>query len=864
MRRRLAWGTGGLLAVLLVVGLGVARCAGGSGDDALPHGEKQPRPVAFSGKPLWDERKLGMTAAAGIVFRGDAAVVAGDVGSSGARLAVADVRTGALRWLVDNGYPLRGGDGAVVRREDGYQAEHLRGPGGEPVTYGTGDDWTVLVQYAKGAKGSETELGVAALSGKDGSVRWKHPLVRPSASDKGDADRERTVRLLGAGPRAVLASVEGEDGLDPETTALDPASGRELWRHEDGWAYRTAGDTVLGETRGDKALSSNLFQDRRDGAAVFALDAATGRQRWILGDAPGGSAHLEAVAGGTAVVKVRERREGRTSPQDRSMLVDVATGRPTKDSARIESGGDAPGLFSCADDGRLIACSALHGRLVTIRPGKHGEAVATEKRPFGDTSFTRVEAVWQDRIFVGSSDGPRFAVVDRAANRLGAAPPGETAAVSERAAAFRVRRDGQASSTPDGIAVHAAAVGAEPSEPARTDPPAIAPPHVDAAPLWTAGAGRTPAPGAAVDTGLTSLIGIDLAGDAVVYTGRVREEEDDATKLVVADAATGKTRWSARTGTSLGGGDKADYLAVPQLVQDGGEQLLLVRYVSSGDAPGVAALALKDGAVRWKKRITGDGSVFVKAAGKSRFAVDMTDYDAPAKDRGRMAVFDTGTRRELWHKSGVTSAGAAGDPVFGARIEQQKDWTRKHLDLIAYRASDGKESWRLGDRYREPELLYDEGGSAIVVGTAEGGVVLDRATGRELGRTGAPLTRCDGDGDALVVCQAGLGSGSDADAHGYAVTVRTSGGATTIRHLPETTPLTRYGAVGNWFTAVRPARTQGRGEVFLAFDGEGRQLTAGLPGRPMEIGGGFAVVARPGGDAPGTGPSGFAVHRVPG
>lgn len=72
------------------------------------------------------------------------------------------------------------------------------------------------------------------------------------------------------------------------------------------------------------------------------------------------------------------------------------------------------------------------------------------------------------------------------------------------------------------------------------------------------------------------------------------------------------------------------------------------------------------------------------------------------------------------------------------------------------------------------------------------------------------------------------------------MTVQTGGGTTTIRDLLETGPLIRYGAVRNWFTAIRPA-ADGRPERFLLLDAEGRQIADDLPGRPVDIRAGFAV-----------------------
>ncbi|MFI0484957.1 PQQ-binding-like beta-propeller repeat protein [Actinomadura sp. 9N215] len=865
------WG-GGLLAVLLLAVLGGVKACGGSDVADLPHGERRPKPVSFSGKPLWDERKLGMSRVAGIELRGDVAVIAGDVGLGGARLAVVDVRTGSPRWVVDKGSVLRGGGGAVAHHGSGYRAEHLRGVTGKPAVYGAGDgdDWTVLVQYTEGDQGRETVLGVAALSGKDGSVRWKQPLIRPRGGDAGDDDREQRMRLLAGDPRIVLTSVESRQGIDPKTVALDPATGRRLWENADGWAYRLVGDVVLGETRGAEAPPTHTWGEGREDTDVFAVDARTGQKRWDLGGTAE-SSHLMAAANGTAVVKVTETPPGRTYSRDRTMLVDAATGRPTKESPKKEDDGTSLILYGCADDdGRsLIACSGPEGRLVTIRPGHHGKPVVTEKQPFGEDTMARVMTVWRDRVLLAGSGREgrpeRYAVVDRAANRAGSPPPGEATAISDGAAAFRVARAGSTSSTPDGLVVHAVSVGATPSEPAGPGTPTLRPPRIDAAPLWTAGAGEAPVPPPAKDTGLESVISMDLVGDALVYTGRDRED-DDLDRLVVADAETGKVRWSVREGASLGGGAKAGFVAVPRMVDAGGERLVLVRYEASGNAEGIAALSLKDGRTRWTKPVTGgNGFVTLEAADGATIAVEVTSYDGPKGGRDETVVLATGTRRELWRKRGVSPAGVGGGLVLAARYARGENGTREPRDLIAYGASDGGQRWRLGARYREPELLHDEGGKTIVIGTADGGAVLDRATGRELARTYAPLVQCSGDGDALIVCRAGSRSGSGSDPGGRAVTVQTGGGGATIRDLLETGPLTRYGAVGTWFTAIRPA-ADGRPERFLLLDAAGRQIADGLPGRPVDVdlGAGFAVLtpSQITHGIAGPGVPRFTVHRV--
>ncbi|MFC5748784.1 PQQ-binding-like beta-propeller repeat protein [Actinomadura rugatobispora] len=861
----LKWG-GALLGLLLAV-LGVMGVRGVGpwrSLDPLPDGEKRPRPLSFSGKPMWDERKLGLERVAGLELVGDTAVVAGDAAGGGSRLAAVDVRTGAPRWTAGSDQPLRGGDGAVPDRGFGYLAEKLRGVTGRPVVYGDANDWTVLVQYVRGDQNRETELGAVALSGKDGSVRWRHALVRPASGEKGRDDRDRRIRLLAADPRIVLVSVESKDATDLETVALDPSTGRELWRSDAGWAHRITGDVVLGETRGADAppSSSYVWGEKRRDTDVFALDLRTGRQLWDLHGASENS-HLLAAAGGTAVLQVTERPPGWQYDRTRTVLLDAATGRPAQGSPKAEgSASPIRDLSGCADDGRtLIACSALYGKIVTIRPGAGRAPVLTEKRPFGEDTMAHVDLVRQDRIFVrGSGIGgrpERHAVVDRAANRLGAAPPGTVAAVSPTAVAFRVQRPGRsATSTSSGIVVHAAAVGAKPAEPAAPGRPTLQPPRIDAAPLWTAWAGpASPQPGDR-DTGLSSLISLDLAGDALVYRGREREGDDR--RLVVADAATGKVRWSVREGASLGGGAKARLTGALHLVNSGGERLALVHYEAGGEE-GIAALALKDGRVRWKQPVAAGGRwTLLGGADDRTFAVAVSGGDRP----GETVAYATGSRRELWRERGVEPVSVAGDLVIAAKENRKGD----ALDLIAYGASDGKRRWNLAGRYPEPELLHDGGGRTVVVKTAEGGAVLDRATGRELARTNTPLARCDGDTDELIVCQAGADR-PVSQAADRAVTIRTTGGATRILELLETGTLARYGAIGQWFFAVQPGGSgSGQDDRHLVLDGEGRQVAAGLPGRPAAIGDGFAVLMQIGersgailGET-----ARFSVHRVRG
>lgn len=447
-------------AVVLVVAALVCGCGSDpAAPDPLPHGERRPAPITFSAKPLWDERKLGMADVSGAVLHGDIAVVAGTMAGDApvSRLAVVDARSGVLRWSVDTGGRLKGGDGAVASTSGLGVAAPLRGASGNPVVIGDGDDWTVVVQYTDDSDPDGSEFGLAALSGKDGTVRWKHALV------SGSRDGAGGVTLLGADPRVVLASVERVGDL--RTVALDLARGRELWRYDGAWAYRISGDLVLGETRGD-GTQPWLTPKVREQAAVIAVDLRTGAKRWEFPDTFEGS-RLEAAAGGIAVVSVQEKAKGATGRRFRTMQVDTATGRVRRDSlAPVPDGPPPPGPgYDCDDDGRaLIACHGAWNTLVTIRSGAHDEPVVAKNRPFGsDDGPGRVDLVWRDRVFVSAGpvvdDRPVTRVLDRAANRLGGVVAGRAVAMSECHGAFLVPRD----AARNGLAVRVAGTAHSPS-----------------------------------------------------------------------------------------------------------------------------------------------------------------------------------------------------------------------------------------------------------------------------------------------------------------------------------------------------------------------------------------------------------------
>ena len=103
--------------------------------------------------------------------------------------------------------------------------------------------------------------------------------------------------------------------------------------------------------------------------------------------------------------------------------------------------------------------------------------------------------------------------------------------------------------------------------------------------------------------------GFRLVGDALIYIGRGVRGHDGRARLTVADAASGKTRWSVDETDSLGGdGTMVEWIGHPIVVNEGGDWTVLVTYERPvGPAAGaraveqgIAALAGKNGRLRWK------------------------------------------------------------------------------------------------------------------------------------------------------------------------------------------------------------------------------------------------------------------------
>ena len=871
MSGRARWIVITVVAVVLVAGVWIWAAAD-SGQDLkpLPDGEKSPGPVSFSDRPLWEGARLGLQGEKGVEVRG-AFVTVGDAKG---RLAVVDAETGLPHWTLRPGAALPGGGGAVygVDRSDVKEGGAL-GFAGRPVLAGTGDDWSVLVPYRVGEpRDDRWEQGVAALSGKDGRVRWKRPLVRPTEPAAGPGRRGVELRVMAADERAVLAVAQPGLGDDVVTFALDAADGRERWRVPGLYGVRFAGGVVLAErygSRGDEPPGFTgvyRYGKRRSSlteASLLGLDAASGRTRWEL-RSPSRS-WLVTSTPTHAIVQT-----GSSS----FALVDTATGRVRHRLSRW--------LEGCADDGAgLIACATSEDKLVTIRvAGGSGVPRITEDpvldgEILGDVS---VDAVHGDRIFVSGeneNDAVIAAMVDRAGNRLGATVPYAVAAVTDRYAAIRVpMQTGTTRASSDdrlGLAFHRVAPGSVPPPgPGPSGAPRQRPLALEARPLWAGRAGSASAAGTGPDLRVGGLERMSVLDGTIVYSGR-DVGDSSGWRLGAVDAENGRERWSVSEGTPLPQGLRpaADFAVTGR--PDRGA-LVVVPYrnepgpvASPKGRTGVMALAPDSGKVRWRTGFSvTDGDPSAVVASDAVVAVG-TGYRTESfrPDSSILTVLDARTGRKRWSKPFHDPVGVAGTTVVARR---------KGGSVVGLDAATGRQRWsRAG-----VEPLHVAGRTAVIVRSAAGAAVLDPSTGRELARTGAPLERCQG-GERLVACRALAGSkvgrmegdptyrpGAEGERVPYAVAVRLAPGSATVTALPWTAP-TGFTAheerlFVTWKETAYGSRSMARGE-FLTADGEGRVVSDDLPGLPYAVGSRYVVVLDGGGfDTPVTKGS-FAVYR---
>ncbi|WP_158574028.1 outer membrane protein assembly factor BamB family protein [Streptomyces triticagri] len=882
------------LAGLVALLLAVTGCTSGDGGRAeLPDGDKAPRPISYAEKALWTGRDLGLKRTVGAVLRGRTAVVTGDTAAHRSRLAVADAETGELRWYADGGDPLRGGDGAVVAGEyESYLARQFGDADGRPVVLDGADDGpVVLVPYSEERENGEEKVrGIAALSLKDGRVGWKRPLLRPKAGDAGDDVRDQVLTLLDADDGTVLVGVGADKKTALRTVALRASDGKVRWEYDGegsaSWAYRLAGDTVLGSSGNTEGVP---WEEESRQSAVLALDAHTGKAKWDLGDRYDTS-RLAAVVPGRAVL-VTEGGSG-SGPEElsRVVTVDTRTGRELQ---------ELDGKFrTCRSDGAsLIGCiDTGDGSLATLRAPASGDrkgdaasakgrgeadsaegkgkaafkAVEAERKPVdgGDGASYSLDAVHGDRLYVSGGkgireEGYRHAAADRAGNVLRDELPGEALAFSSRYTAFLTlpERQDTVSDARD-LVVHRAATGEQrPPEPRKERSPEVTPVEHGDRPLWSTGAGRNgmpqDLPEGALDSGLGTLQRVDLAGGVVIYAGELRED-DDVFRIVVADPRTGKERWHRDTGKDLGEGLRlGGNLSIRSAVV-GGE--LVVEYgKEDSEEEGIAGLSLRDGKLKWRIRLSDTERETASLEGSSGSTVITTvtgRADGGGADRVRTLAHDAKSGRKLWEADGLGARGITGELVVADRAADGRSKVgyggKDSGSVVAVGLRDGRKKWSYeakeqGTTGARTRSVSDR---AVIVGLgadgSESSVVLTPDSGRRLTRTLIPLLACNGGEEvrgksALVVCTAGRTGGLTANRFPVTVEIAADGRKATLRTLPRLAALDGYGATGRWLLAATDRRDETK---YYAYDARGRRVGKALPGWLQETDGTYGIFTR--------------------
>lgn len=368
------------------------------------------KPLKLSDEPLWSHHDIPrMKVVEYFAIHDDSALVFGGDGVHPMdQLAIVDAATGRTRWAIDGSkFPrLRGGGGASFWQS--YQSI-------APRIVGKGDDWSVIVEYYKQAGGDR--FGLAALSGKDGRVRWKTPPI-----DLAHAD---TTLLRVVDVDNQIALVERESDGTTSTIAIDVSNGRTLWDVPDVFPRGISDGVVLGEIpkQSDGTSPVDGIQER----TVVALDAKTGRQLWGLSDRYPRSV-VKLVAGGATVVRIPGRVKGST----RTLVVETGSGDMLAE-LKLTAGD-----LCHSDRTTLIACltDQTPHRLVTYHLRDHTAGISAHETP---DQFVR--GVWSGRIFMSATWASTGKSYDRSGNPIDKKLPGTPALISDQYAVFYTEQE---------------------------------------------------------------------------------------------------------------------------------------------------------------------------------------------------------------------------------------------------------------------------------------------------------------------------------------------------------------------------------------------------------------------------------------
>lgn len=232
-------------------------------------------------------------------------------------------------------------DGALLwQREESELDDVLAeaGAGQGSLSFGAvavGHDGSILVSYdvercpgdyddcTAEEHAEASSRGVAALDPTDGSLRW----IQPVTSHREGIGYTQIIPIASSRDMILVSvsawSSELEDYL-PVAVALDAQDGETLWAEEGYTAIFLEGDVV-----GASGSIESSDETRRVG-----LDAATGEERWDLGDSASGRWWSVEQAGGFAVTSIDGRPE----------LIDLENG------VVLDRSGDAQGGIGLGKD----------------------------------------------------------------------------------------------------------------------------------------------------------------------------------------------------------------------------------------------------------------------------------------------------------------------------------------------------------------------------------------------------------------------------------------------------------------------------------------------------------------------------------
>lgn len=346
-------------------------------------------PLPLAPEPTWtSDESFDGSDAQGAVVRDGLALVTGPE-----QLVVLDLATGEVRWSLENGEELDGGDGDTGWSPNQEVPQRL---------VATEDGLAVPVDYYRPGR---EEVGLALLSADDGSVVWQR--------ETGTAPDTQSV-LWSFDDRVALATVATKEG-SLTTIAFDIRTGEELWDAADVWPATIAGDTAFmissAESREDPWSALRL--PRGD---LTGVDVVTGEPRWDLGDRFEWS-EVALTAGDVVLVEARER--------------DVRGAEYVLVDAAGEVLGAFQGNVGCATDGTtLIACpDFIDGgvRFFDLASREITLAATEDEAP-------RLQGVVAGRVIL--EDGPGFFSIDRFGNRIDESLPSGVVAASDTHVVF--------------------------------------------------------------------------------------------------------------------------------------------------------------------------------------------------------------------------------------------------------------------------------------------------------------------------------------------------------------------------------------------------------------------------------------------